>query len=86
MPLDLNSILPQLLMPAIAWAELQARQVELEGQSLDATGLVLAAKVGVRRPDLIRTKLVDELPLPDQPILQEATIQTGLLSAPAWLA
>jgi hypothetical protein len=41
MGFNLRSVLPQLLAPAIAWAEQQARQVEREGEPLDATGLAL---------------------------------------------
>jgi len=53
MGFNLRSVLPQLLAPAIAWAEQQARQVEREGEPLDATGLALAKRVGVKRSDFI---------------------------------
>jgi hypothetical protein len=79
MPLDLNSILPQILTPAIAWAESTALQVGQEGEPLTAGGLALASRVGVRLPHLIRTKLVDHLPVPDKPLLREAACQVGLL-------
>ena len=35
--------------------------------------------MGVKNPELIRVVLVDELPLPEDPTLKEAAIQTGLL-------
>jgi hypothetical protein len=79
MILDLQSALPQLLAPAIAWAELQSRQVEQEGEHLNAAGLALAKRVGVKHPELIRTKFVERLPLPAEPQLQQAALQTGLL-------
>src|SRR6266446_9696501 len=78
-PLDLVSVLPRLLPGAIAWAEQQSQHVAQTGQSLDAAGLALARSVGVQQPELIRTKLVGEIPLPTDPILQLAALQTGLL-------
>jgi hypothetical protein len=39
----------------------------------------LAKRVGVKRPELIRTKLVDQLPLPAEPLLRQAALQIGLL-------
>ena len=79
MAFDLRSILPQLLVPAIAWAETQSRQAQQEGQNLDPAGLVLAKRAGVKRPELVRVKTVDQLPLPAEPLLQQAALQTGLL-------
>jgi hypothetical protein len=79
MAFDLRSILPQLLAPAIAWAEMQSRQAEQDGQDLNPAGLELARRAGVKRPELIRTKLVDQLPLPAEPLLRQAALQTGLL-------
>jgi hypothetical protein len=79
MGFDLISILPQLLAPAIAWAEMQSRQAEREGQSLSPPDLAIAKRAGVNHPELIRLKIVDQLPLPAEPLLQEAALQTGLL-------
>lgn len=76
---DLRLALPYLLDPAIKWAESRASEVRTKGNSLGHTDLRVAMKVGVRRPDLIRTLLVNELPLPDHPLLREAALQTGLL-------
>jgi hypothetical protein len=81
MLLDLTSILPQLLGPAIAWAESMARQVEREGKQLDVASLALASKVGVRRPNLIQLKLVTRIPLPDHSLLRESALQAGLLGS-----
>jgi hypothetical protein len=78
-PLDLLSVLPQLLPGAIAWAELQSQIIAQTGQSLDATGLALARIVGVQRPELIRVKIVGQIPVPSDPTLQLAALQTGLL-------
>jgi hypothetical protein len=79
MALDLQSILPQLLAPAVAWAEMQSHQVQEEGERLSAPNLALARNAGVKQPELIRTKTVAELPLPTEPILRQAALQTGLL-------
>ncbi len=80
-PLDLLSVLPRLLPSAIAWAELQSQHVAQTGQGLDPAGLALARSVGVQRPELIRIKLVAQIPMPSDPSLQQAAIQTGLLGA-----
>ena len=77
MAFDLRSLLAQLLAPAIAWAEMQSRQAEQEGQNLSPTGLEIAKRAGVKRPELIRIKTVDQLPLPVEPLLQQAAVETG---------
>lgn len=79
MSFDLISVLPQLLPSAVAWVEAQSRRVSETGHPLDATGLALAKRVGVQHPELIRTQLVDALPLPDEPALRQAALATGLL-------
>ena len=42
-------------------------------------GTVTPRKVGVQYPELIRILLVEALPLPDDPILREAAVGTGLI-------
>ena len=79
MDFDLQAALPKLLPGAIAWAESQSRKAASEGKSLSEADKATAREVGVRHPDLIRVMLVDELPLPDDPFLREAAVQTGLL-------
>lgn len=79
MDFDLQTVLPQLLPGAIAWAESQSRNATSGGKSLSEADKAMARGVGVRHPDLIRVMLVDELPLPDDPFLREAAVQTGLL-------
>lgn len=76
---DLRSALPYLLDLAIKWAESKASEVRHKGCPLEHNDLRIAVKVGVRRPDLIRTLIVDELPLPDHPRLRDAALHTGLL-------
>jgi len=64
---------------AIAWANFQSEHVALLGQPLSPQLTEVARRVGVRQPQRIRVKLVDELPLPEEPLLRQAAIQTGLL-------
>lgn len=79
--MDLQALLPVLLPRAIAWAEEEARRGLLHGQALDAGGIDLARRVGVRHPEQIRVIAVDAFPLPADPELRQAGIQTGLLAA-----
>jgi hypothetical protein len=78
-PLNLLSVLPQLLPGAIAWAETQSHDISQTGQALNAENLTLAQSVGVESPELIRVKIVPQIPVPTDPTLQQAAIQTGLL-------
>lgn len=77
--MDLLAALPLLLPKAIAWAEDQASQVRRMGQPLSTSELELARGVGVAQPDLIRIAVVKALPMPDDLVLQEVAVQTGLL-------
>jgi hypothetical protein len=77
--MDLLAVLPQLLPGAIAWAQAQANHVAAVGLPLSESGLTIARKVGVRSPDQIRIKLVEQLPMPEEPMLKQAAIETGLL-------
>lgn len=77
--MDLRTLLPQLLPHAIAWAEFQSNHITSLGIALPKSLLNVARRVGVQRPELIRVKLVDHLPLPEEPMLRQAAIETGLL-------
>lgn len=77
--MDLQEILPKLLPTAIAWANFQSEHVALVGQPLPPPLIEVARHVGVRQPELIRVKLVDQSPMPEEPLLKQAAIQTGLL-------
>lgn len=79
MTLDLRNALPSLLPEAIAWAEVRAEETAASGVALDDSGVALARVVGVIHPERIRVSLVESLPLPDNPNLREAALQTGLL-------
>lgn len=76
---NLGAELHLLLPKAIAWAESRENDAVAQGMPLTAMEIRLAQAVGVQRPDLIRIMDVPRLPLPDDPQLRLAAIQTGLL-------
>ena len=77
--MELSVLLPRLMPRAIAWAEAVAAHVASAGKPLDASGLSDAKIVGVQEPGRIRILMVDHLPLPSDPELQAAALQTDLL-------
>lgn len=80
MAFDLAAALPRLLPRAMAWAEAREAEALSTGTALSPdNGIALAQAVGVKHPDLIRVSLVDHIPLPDDPELRHAAIETGLL-------
>jgi hypothetical protein len=77
---DLRNQLPKLLPGAIAWAEARAAKAAEVGSPLTPDEQSIASAVGVMRPELVRVEIVgDRLPMPDDPILQAAAMQAGLL-------
>ena len=76
---NLAAALPALLPRAIAWAEARSLEIAATGTALSEVGHRLARAVGVRHPELIRVLEVQALPLPDDPELRFAALQTGLL-------
>ena len=79
MNFDLRAVLPLLVPKAIAWAKEREAEILSAGQTLNAEGLSIARKVGVTAPERIRVTIVDKLPLPPDPQLQQAALATGLL-------
>ena len=79
MNLELTALLMRLLPKAIAWAE-QLEQYVLEvGAALSPQEQALARAVGVRRPEMIRIQVVDELPFPEDPDLLDVASKYALL-------
>jgi hypothetical protein len=77
---DLLSQLPKLLPGAIAWAEVRAKKAAGVGSPLTPDVQSIARAVGVTKPELVRIEIVgDRLPIPDDPVLQAAATQAGLL-------
>jgi hypothetical protein len=77
--MDLQSALPLLMPKALAWAQAQASAVAMSGASLSDIAQGVARSVGVLHPELIRVSLVDAIPVPTDPDLQAAAVQTGLM-------
>ena len=76
---DIKAKLPVLVPRAITWAEAREHEALKDGNPLTLEGLALALSVGVARPELVRIAVVKTLPLPDDPELRFAALQTGLL-------
>jgi hypothetical protein len=76
---DLAAALPKLLPRAIAWVEAKSAEVAASGTPLTESELRLARRVGVQRLELVRIALVRQLPLPEDPELRYAALETGLL-------
>lgn len=76
---ELQSLLPQLVQEAIAWAKAQAQYAAESGKPLTEPGLALARQVGVRNPEQVRLLYVNQLPLPiEQLLLRQAIDEMGL--------
>ena len=78
-PIDLRAALPLLLPAAIKWAEARGREAAATGVALTEAQADIARRVGVQRPELIHVMVVDTVPLPEDPSLRDAALQTGLL-------
>jgi hypothetical protein len=79
MPFDLREALPFLLPKAVEWAEARAQEAAIKGRALDANATAIARATGVLHPELIRIFVVESLPVPDDPDLKIAALETGLL-------
>ena len=77
--MDLQKQLPLLLPQAIAWAKSESQRAASEGTKLPDDLIEIARRVGVVRPDRIRTMLVNRLPFPDEPTLRQAAMEAGML-------
>jgi len=76
---DLAAVLPKLLPQAIEWVEIRSAEILSKGKPLTAAGIKVARSVGVLDPKRIRVELVESLPLPDDQMLRDVALQTGLL-------
>ena len=76
MNIDFESILPL----ACEWARIQEKIILEKGRPL-LPGLIDDAKrVGVDHPDHVRTLLVSQIPVPEEPKLRAACEQTQLIT------
>lgn len=78
---DLTIGLPLIIPKAIAWAQQQESEILASGMALKEDDFTLARQVGVEHPERIRLALGFQLPLPSDPLLRQAALQTGLLSS-----
>jgi hypothetical protein len=76
---DLKTALPYLLLEAIAWAEAAAAHGAGSGRPLDDHEMQVARGVGVTHSERVRLAVVDALPIPDDPALRAAALDSGLL-------
>ncbi|WP_175795910.1 hypothetical protein [Burkholderia anthina] len=70
-----------ILPKAVQWAKEVAEKGLLAGRGLTPSELVDASHVGVEAPERVRLVLVDEVPMPTDPVLREIAVRTGLLSS-----
>jgi len=71
----------EMLLPlACEWAATQERRTLATGETLSDTMLADARVVGVAAPERVRLLYVPEIPIPDDPALRAATLETQFLS------
>jgi len=77
--MNLQHALPVLVPKAVQWAETHSRLILGSGRPLSEHQTQVARDVGVTSPELIRMLDVPKLPIPDDPILYQAAVATGML-------
>ena len=71
----------KMLLPlACKWAEEQEQIILRDGVALTSSQIDDARKIGVKEPERVRLRVVEEIPIPTNPILRSAAEQTGLIS------
>jgi len=71
----------QALLPlACAWADEQERIILRDGVALTTAQIGDAKRIGIIHPDRVRLRVVEEVPLPENPTLRMAAEMTGLIS------
>jgi len=71
----------EMLLPlACEWAASQEQRILATGETLSDAMLADARLVGVAAPDRVRLLCVPEIPIPDDPALRAATLETQFLS------
>jgi hypothetical protein len=71
----------KVLLPlACSWAEEQETRILQEGVPLTSSQLADAQSIGILRPERVRLRVVEEIPLPVHPMLRDAAEKTGLIS------
>src|SRR5262245_23446770 len=76
----INRAALKLIMPlACAWAKRQESVIVREGVALTPNQIVDAKRIGVVAPERVRLKVVDQVPLPLDPILRFVGQKIGLI-------
>jgi hypothetical protein len=75
--------LPVLAPRAVAWAQGMAQSAAREGIALTPPQQAMARRAGVREPERVRIVVLDEIPLPEEPLLKAAALKVGLSSSEA---
>jgi hypothetical protein len=71
----------EMLLPlACEWAAKQEQRILATGEALSEAMLAVARQLGVKERERVRLLYVPEIPLPDDPVLRAATLQTEFLS------
>ena len=71
------------LPEVVAWVEAQERMILEQGEPLCDQGLQDAKAMGVEHPERIRLLEVDDVPLPDHPLMREAAVAGLLVARPS---
>ena len=77
--MNMDALLPQIIPAAVAWAQAQAEHIAQTGEALPEELLAVARQVGVLAPERIRILRVDSVPFPEQALLRQAALQTGMI-------
>jgi hypothetical protein len=75
---EIASQLPILAPRAVAWAESAQADGLAQGTALSPRVRALARSVGVFDPSRVRVVVVDQMPLPNEPMLRQAAAAMGL--------
>ena len=77
-----EALFAEMLPRAIAWAEMQARNILEHGVDLSPRGIDVARRAGVLHPERVRSLSVPAIPLPEEEDLRQAALGFNLI-APA---
>lgn len=72
--------LEKLIPLAATWAEDQEAVILREGVPLSPGLMDHAKRIGVVHPEMVRLRVVEQIPLPENPVLKKAADDTGLIS------
>ena len=76
--MDLEAQLPALIPPAVQWALREAEASYPVSFPVTEQLQKLASLVGVKEPRMIRIRIVEEIPMPQEEPLRSAAIHVGL--------